>query len=340
MTASTSREYAAYLDAYPLDPDWRAAKEESGMNNTTRMIYAGQDKLVLRIYENHRDRALIETEHAILWELQQAKLAFEVPVPVRNRQHESITIGPDGKLAALYRYIPGNRPDPSADEHVYGLGAAAGELSQALARMADLPELIPQYKPYYELEENHGALPNEALLQLCVERPAQFGDRHDNIVYLLRERERLTALRDRFAGLPQQWIHGDIVFTNAVAREDRIAGLLDFEFCTIDARAMELAVVLAEFPGEAREEALRRFELFCNGFGERAKLSGEELQQLPALIKLRMIDVWLHFAGRLQSGLDPDHVLQDQIDRVSFVCKWVDEHEAELAAIFRRYITE
>ncbi|RAP78255.1 phosphotransferase [Paenibacillus montanisoli] len=339
MNSMTSREYAQYLDAYPIDPDWHIKKEECGMNNTTRMVYAGADKLVLRIYENHRDRALVVTEHAILNELLRAKLTYKVPAAVQNRHRETITVGPEGKLAALYRFIPGKRPNPNSDAHVYGLGQAAGELSHALARLSGRAELIPQYKPYYELAENHGAMLDDALLQLC-ERNEQLKDRREKVIGLLHERKYLTALRDCIAKLPQQWIHGDIVFTNAVANEELISGLLDFEFCTVDARAMELAVVLAEFPSEASGEAIRHIELFCKGFGEWAKLNQREQEQLPALIKLRMIDVWLHFAGRLQSGLDPEQVWLDQTDRVSFVCRWVEDHADAISEIFRRNLTE
>ncbi|SDX78263.1 phosphotransferase [Paenibacillus sp. CF384] len=331
-------ELAEYLHAYRLDPSRKIVQEESGMNNTTRMVYSGSEKFVLRIYENHRDEALIRTEHAILDELQRQKLSFEVPLPVLNRSSCTITKGSSGKLAALYHFINGNRPTPELDSHLLGLGNAAGELSQALALVNVNGEIVPQYKPYYELDENHGSMSEEVLIGLC-ERSERLLNSREKLASLQLEREQLMVLRDKIASLPQQWIHGDIVFTNAVAAGVRVTGLLDFEFCTIDVRVMELAVALAEFPSEDHEEAIRRIALFCSGYGRAAKLTEEEVLMLPALVKLRMIDVWLHFAGRLYEGMDSDEIWLDQVERAAFVCDWIDRWHEELMKVFRRHLS-
>ncbi|SFS62252.1 phosphotransferase [Paenibacillus sp. BC26] len=330
-------EFAEYLNAYPLDRNWLLKQEESGMNNTTRMVYSDGEKFVLRVYENHRNDAFIRTEHEILNELQRHQLSFEVPRPVLNHASDSVTIGSEGKLAALYRYIDGNRPRADYDSHIYGLGYAAGELSLALAGLSLKPETVPQYKPYYELEDIHGSMSAEVLIGLC-ERSERLSKSRDKLDGLQRAREQLAGLRNQIAGLRLQWIHGDIVFTNAVAEGDRITGMLDFEFCTMDVRAMELAVAIAEFPSEDEEEAFRRIELFCSGYGEAANLTEDEVQLLPALVKIRMVDVWLHFAGRLFDGMDSDAIWHDQIERASFVCNWVDRWNEELLNSFRRHL--
>jgi homoserine kinase type II len=69
-------------------------------------------------------------------------------------------------------------------------------------------------------------------------------------------------------------------------------------------------------------------------------LSGEELNLLPELVKLRMMDVFLHFAGRLLEGLDAEEVWEGQIRRASFVIAWLDEHRGRLDALFDRYLAE
>jgi hypothetical protein len=43
-----------------------------------------------------------------------------------------------------------------------------------------------------------------------------------------------------------QLIHGDLHYDNVMVVDDAVSGLLDFEFCAYDWRAMELAVALSK----------------------------------------------------------------------------------------------
>ncbi|AZN41934.1 phosphotransferase [Paenibacillus albus] len=330
-------EIADYLSAYPLGAGWRAEKEESGMNNTTRMVYSGNDKYVLRIYNNHQDQPTVALEHHFLDELQHSQLPFEVPKPVQNRHGATITVGPDGKLAAMFRYIGGNRPASDLPAHLLGLGNATGELSRAFARLErSVPrELTSQYKSYYQLSETYVDITAARLLELCGSTEKLAGQ-VDKIGYIIEQLSQLMALRNQFEELPHQWIHGDIGYTNALAEGERIVGILDFEFCMIDVRAMELAVVLAELPSEQTDECLDRIALFAKGFGMATRLTEAELQLLPSLIKLRMLDIFYHFAGRLLAGLDEDDIWYSITDRAYFVSNWVDVHQDKLQVILRQ----
>ncbi|MFC5648476.1 phosphotransferase [Paenibacillus solisilvae] len=331
-------DFAFYLEAYSRDTLWRAVKEESGMNNTTRMIYSGKDKYVLRVYDNHRDVGIVQIEHQLLDKLQLAGLPFQVPMPVANLNGSTITISPDGKLAALYAYIEGERPSSSTDRHVEALGAAAGALSNAMSHLEMDREIRPVYKPYYEFEQSHAAMTNEKLERLS-QASEVLSKREAELSLLFAERARLAALRTLMADMPHQWIHGDIVFNNSLVHENRISGVLDFEFSTIDLRAMELAVVLAEFPNEDYSRALEQIALFCRGFGSSVKLTKVEIGQLSDLVKLRMLDVFLHFAARYSEGLDGEPVWDHQIQRAAYVCKWLDQYKAEITELFDNYLS-
>lgn len=335
---NTDGDFSVYLDAYPFAAPWKAVKEESGMNNTTRIVYSGKEKFVLRVYDNHRDAAIVRIEHRLLDKLQDANLNFQVPRPVVNRSGSTITLSPEGKLAALYHYIEGERPTSGSDLHVEGLGAAAGALSYAMNSLEVEADIKPVYKPYYEFEQSHAAMTNEMIEQVSASSEL-LNKRQEELKQLLIERTRLAALRSVFAAMPCQWIHGDIVFTNSLVQEDRISGVLDFEFCTIDLRVMELAVVLAEFPNEDANRALEQIALFCRGFRTSVQLTKDEINLLPDLIKLRMLDVFLHFAGRYSDGLDSEQVCDHQIIRASYVCAWLDQHQSGLAELFENYLS-
>ncbi|MFB9330409.1 phosphotransferase [Paenibacillus aurantiacus] len=336
MNGTIGGEFAAFLDAYDWSSPWRAEREESGMNNTTRMIYAGDERYVLRVYDNHRDEAIVRVEHAVLLALIGQDMDIRVPEPVRNQGGSTVTQGPEGKLAALYRYIEGRRPSPDNPAHIRGLGEAASKLSSRLA--AAQIDVKPLYDAYYRFEETHRAMTNERLAELA--HTLRLPDAEsEQVEAMVRLRAELRLAANRAAKLPHQWIHGDIVFTNSVAAADRIVGLLDFEFATVDVRAMELAVVLAEFPGPDAGTALNRIGLFCEGYGEGVRLGTEEADMLPALMQMRMMDVFLHFAGRLADGVDVPEVWRGQIERTSFVCGWIERNRLELNRIFRETLT-
>jgi homoserine kinase type II len=81
--------------------------------------------------------------------------------------------------------------------------------------------------------------------------------------------------------LPQQIIHGDLHYDNVLcdATTGEVTGLLDFEFCTVDWRAMEVAVCLSKYVGEANPFPL--VESFIDGYCEHGELTEDECRGLP-----------------------------------------------------------
>lgn len=332
----TDQELAPLIDQYPFRAEWTIVPGDSGMNNTTRMIQSGDDRFVLRVYNNHRDEDIVSLEHHVLFALSGQQTAFKVPLPIRNRAGETISRTKDGALAAMYRYIPGVRPTAQNPEHIRSLGETAAKLSAALQDMTITRK--PMYDPYYSIEETYSSLIKEELpvIMQASELLTPMAQPAAEIEGQLKSlSDRLTSLKE----LPHQWIHGDLNFSNTVANGDSIIGVLDFEFCTMDVRAMEAVVALVDFfQGEA-SEILGKIRLFCEGYGKFGKLTIVEAEALPLLIKLRVLDVFLHFTNRFKEGLDEAPLLAGFIDSTSRICKWVDENEEQLVTLFRHELT-
>ncbi len=76
----------------------------------------------------------------------------------------------------------------------------------------------------------------------------------------------LLPLTETFKTLPHQLIHGDINSSNLLMDEDgMISRVLDFEFVTIDLRAMEIEICLSEVLSEGKEEMWLKLEAFSEG---------------------------------------------------------------------------
>lgn len=324
-----SIDFTPFLQQYSFKQPWWVAQGESGMNNTTRMVEAGKERFVLRIYNNHKDTEVVKLEHELLQLLQKKALPFRVPRPVSNSAGETVTVSEDGTVASLFDYIEGERTDAGKRSHVSELGKAAGALTAALGEVKPIGK--PLYSPYYLLEETYAAMDSGTFSSLS-ERSDALRARRDAVRGLLNVKAELVGPAKRIAELPRQWIHGDLVFNNTVMLNDAISGVLDFEFCTVDARAMELAVTAVDMIKPETDDTLDKMLALFAGYSDLVRLTRSEIELLPAMMKLRLLDVALHFAVRFVEGLDKEEVLCGIVDQSAYGCSWVDKHASELLA--------
>ncbi|MCM3629935.1 phosphotransferase [Paenibacillus glycanilyticus] len=326
-------EIAALIEQYPFEAEWIIVPGDSGMNNTTRMIQAGDERFVLRVYNNHRDTDIVSLEHNVLSALYLQQPGFRVPVPVANRAGGTISRTQTGALAAMYRYIPGERPSAERKEHIISLGEISARLSSALQELKLSQQ--PIYEPYYKLEETYFTLIHDELPAI-IQSSEVFMAKADKAAAVV---DLLNSLSDKMKALcelPHQWIHGDLNLSNTVAAGDSIIGVLDFEFCTIDVRAMELVVAIIDFFKGEDSDTWNCIQLFCEGYGRFGRLTPAEAEALPLLLKLRVLDVFLHFTNRWKEGLDEAELVAGFIDQTYRICGWVDQNEERLLALFRR----
>lgn len=296
-------------------PGWEGEAREgaSGWNNTTRYLENNGRSCVLRIYETHREEDKVAFEHDILMKLASEQLSFQIPSPVKTPEGTTIIRMEDGsgRFACLFEYIEGVSPKPEAFRAAYSFGLAAAELSGALAKVS--PSLEPAYPPYYELGRAYPLCTPEVVQRFCEQPEDVFADLEEPLRLL---REACMEVFDRMGELeqlPRQLIHGDLNPSNLLVdahQPDQVCALLDFEFCTMDIRVMEPSVILADLIGSGSKE---QAEQFCAGFGSRLRLSSQEVAVIPMLLRLRKVDVFLHFISRYLNGTDRPEVLRAQI---------------------------
>jgi len=286
----------------------------SGMNNTTRFVERQGVQYVLRVYETHRDAEKVGFELAVLAALSRRPLPFRVPEPVPAPEGVCVRLY-DSRLAALFRHIDGSRPDPARAGAARELGRAAGSLSEALRGVR--VDLRPAYPPYYELDAAHPLCPPEAVARFCEAPPAPFAGCATSLSRLGLELERIRRSLPALRSLPHQLVHGDLNASNMLVHPDgSAAAVLDFEFVTRDLRVMEAAVCLSDLLNEDRgaAETAELAAEFAAGYGAASRLSADEAEAIPLLVRLRRLDVFLHFLGRYRDGVDDADKLRRFID--------------------------
>ncbi|AZK47294.1 phosphotransferase [Paenibacillus lentus] len=330
------------LNHYPQEYIGDAQQGASGWNNTTYFIQGSRRRCVLRIYETHQDIDKIRFEHAVLQELNQFAVSFRVPMPIRTITDETIVKLEDGsgRYACMFEYIVGLRPEGDSVRAAFSFGEAAGELLMALSAVE--PGLPPAYRPYYELSESYPACSPDVVLEFCTHPPEPFKDLQESLSKLARAYLDLLQKLDGLEKLPQQLIHGDLNYSNLLVDTHdpgRVTALLDFEFCTKDVLAMEPAVIISGLLGQGDHEDRETVKLFCEGFGGRVRLMPEEIEAIPLFMRLRQIDVFLHFLSRFFNGTDDPLVLRKQVKSTAAELRQLEQNDAWFTKILMQYIS-
>lgn len=299
-------------------PEWNGSIQPraGGWNNTTFLVEHGTKRAVLRIYNTHRDRDKIEFEHAVLQELDRQPLSFHVPVPIETEDGTTIALTENGQYACLFKYIEGHTPGAEDTDYAISFGETTGEMAAALATVNI--EQPPVYRPYYELQYSYPLCSSESIRELCLHPPEPLKGLHQELGILHEAYVDIVGSLTQLEQLPHQLVHGDLNASNLLVQPNapsQVAALLDFEFCTRDVRAMEPAVILSGFLGEAGEEDKVRG--FCRGYCRRVNLMQTEIAVFPTLMKLRKVDVFLHFVSRFLEGIDEPGVLCEQVKLLS-----------------------
>jgi homoserine kinase type II len=318
--------------AWPLPGSWLVRPLPGGTNNVVERVETAVGSYVLRRYGNHADPARLTFEYEVLAGLARQGLPFALPLPqltASGAPYAGLT-GADGAttLATLTPLIPG-APPPRED---LGLARAAGE---ALARLDVALARLPApdagagltWRTSGDLARCHPLVPDP--LAAIGELPLAPAERDR-----LRERYAwlVSALAPLYATLPRQLCHEDFDPSNVLVAQGLVTGVLDFEFCTLDLRAVELTVPLTWWPvavyGTGAEWPM--IAALAEGYARYVTLSAGEIAALPTLFLLRAMSSLIHRLGRHRQGLCP---LEDVLVRARAAlarCNWLAAHDQRL----------
>lgn len=330
-------DLAPLLAAYDLKPPVEAfSLPRAGTNNRTIGVHTGAGDFVWKIYRTYDDAAPLRREARLLAWLDRQQLPFAVPAPVAGRTGD-VSHRVAGGWQMLFTFLPGARPDDRNMAQIVAAGAALAELHRALARYP--AEQSSDFATYDNLNQIHPAIPIPEALT-----PDQFGlpDEPSSERAIDWWRGHIRDLRAFLAGpyqaLPHQLIHGDFALGNTLFHQNRLSALLDFEFVSRGARALDLASGL--------EFALRYWDVvepdalwsvaaaFCGGYASRERLMPAEIAAIPWLIRLRDTVSALWHTGQALARGRGDRA-RDSFERLRITDRWLADHGAELTATIR-----
>lgn len=309
----------------------------SGVNNVVQYVETSDGRnLILRIYNNGCNTEAVEYEHAILNAIDRSALPFQVPKYLQSKNGKTMEQLQSGTQCCMCERIPGVLPKNSDPKP---LGRATGQLMSAMSQIS--LDLKPPIAPYYRVYDVHKAIGGDKnkFYEYC--KGPQFDGCRRGIETLCNALQEIDTMIDIYLAVdpddfPQHIIHGDLHYDNVLTDEKtgEVTGLLDFEFCTIDWRAMEVAVCLSKYVGE--NDPFPLVESFIDGFCENGTLTSQESQAIPDLINLRVLSNCIYFVGRAISGQDSIASLTSRADMYAQRVLWVNDNKHRITGCITR----
>jgi len=207
-----------------------------------------------------------------------------------------------------FRLRNGQRP-PEAHAEAEALGATVGELHVALANDP------PVRRPGNALFDTLFGFPpcSRAPLALTPER-AGLPNRAPFVELLAwwrAEAGELEAFVDGpYSALPQQICHNDMSPANVLVAGGQVTAVLDWEFATVAARALDVAMGLRLVMQVWDDAAPWKFVArFAHGYGRHTRMTEAELAALPQLLRLRntIPGLWWLGGGGASHNLEHFH---------------------------------
>jgi homoserine kinase type II len=322
-------------DLAPLLEPWNLGEPTDierlgGSNNASWRVTTPAGSHVLRLYRNTGNLPHVEHEHTLLQRLAGVPLSFGVPLPLLSRNGrtlEPVTLDSRPQFASVFNVIPGEHPSDWANaRRVRAAGEALGELDKALAGVV-MPSGAAWLPSYGDPDRIHAAVTNPEAeianlpIDPLLKRPF--------LLFLDRSRATATGL---YVTLPRQIIHSDLDGSNVLYLQDRVSGILDFEFALPDVRAMDLAIAVVQIAAspELGELDLAILRTLAAGYGTAVRLTSPEIEAVPALLCLRGAISVIHRLGRWKLGLSPIGAVEGRIRHNLALGRWLAEHGPEV----------
>lgn len=302
-----------------------------GVNNIVNkaILDEGAASYILRIYNNGCDLDKVIYEHRVLFEFQKQHTSFQVPNALLSfvDQDSHVRLS-DGSEASLFHVIRGILPKLNC---AFEIGKACGELTMALANI-EINNLLPTTPPYFEIYKVHHAVDRDKFFRYMASSELDVcRESADAITKEILSIEELIASLIAHE-LPMQLIHGDLHYDNILVDEGKVTGVLDFEFCAMDWRAMDLAICLSKYAGES--EPMRYFNDIISGYKKFITLSVVEISAIANLIILRILSNVVYFVGRALSREDVVFTLTSRLDNYMKRVEWLRGNKANIMECF------
>jgi len=335
FASANEAELRMACEVFAPGREFRLSDTSGGVNNHVRYVDCENgERYVVRLYNNGQETDRVAFEHAVLGAVEPrvraCDLGFVVPRALQAKDGSGATYAvlPSGDAASVFELIPGSLPKT---RFCGAVGEATAALSACMeAAEADVRAAHPT-SPTSVYRDIFGAFVKKGGSRDAFFVEAQTNPGLDDVRPAVNElldfiralEDKLTAIQAA-GGLPETLIHGDVHYDNSLADETtgQVTGIIDFEFASYDWRMMEAAAGLSKYVGE-RDPAPFVVD-YIKGYCRRATPTDAEIDALPDLIKLRVLETVVYFVARSAAKEDDISQLALRAENYAARVRWID----------------
>ena len=278
----------------------------NGKNNDLIGVRGKHRKYILKRHTSatYATADSIHYEARLLQYLAASDLPFAVPLLLRNRSGDIITETSRG-IFSLTPFFDGRRLNAKSGHDVMLLGAAVGQLQTVLARhpaeKCDKPAGRALFTALLDFSAPH--INPLMLTPSGIGLSAWDADLDDLFAWWRHHMAQVqTFVEQVYPQLPHQICHNDITPHNVLVENGQIVAILDFEFMTVAARALDVAMVLRmTMRTWENPQPIETAQHFFEGYQRWITLTDAEMSALPMLINLRAALPIIWWLGRQQA---------------------------------------
>jgi homoserine kinase type II len=304
-----------------------------GTVNTTFFVETQAGNFVLKLYNDTITNAQIKYEHSLLAHLKSCNLSFAVPAPIATLLGETfILVNQNNSLlrVALLPFISGQSAERKNLAHTYAVGQVLGELHHALAEFDSKGEMA-QLPAWGDLFHIHPLVTDPLVALQSLKLPLK--EQQYIIKFLTKI---IEAAPNLYKMLPVQTTHADYLSPNILLIGNRVVGVLDFEFATLDLRLMDFVAALDHFARFSWQETphWEFVETFSAGYSKHISLISAEVEALALVWRLQRASCIIYWTGWFLEGKATRQSVIDAVTNTILLEEWFEKNTTKIAAVF------
>jgi homoserine kinase type II len=328
MSLSKSLEQII-CDRWPCLVGARFEPTAQGLSNTTYFAYTDDEQYVVKLYAATTGLAQIHYEHKLLVFLQATDLPCAIPVPIAAATGQSlITVDLDGRslTITLVPRLFGQTMDRQNLAQVRSAGTVLAQLHHQLQQFNPPDDLI-RLPSWGDLAHIHPLVPDPlsvaAILSLGYEEQKYFNQMLEQAMVLAPH---------LYATLPVQTIHADYITENILVENDRVTGILDFEFSTRDLRLLDYFSSLSQFASLPwkDDQFAAIITAFSDGYGCTQSLTMAEKKASIDVWKLQHASALIYWIGWFIEGKVSHQKIVDAVVATLKFDAWIESNQGQL----------
>ncbi|WP_186323500.1 phosphotransferase enzyme family protein [Paenibacillus xylanexedens] len=306
-----------------------------GQTNTTKILEIDGHKYIMRIYNKYtKSIEGIELESEITTTLDSNVDLFEVPIFLRTLTNEKYIELEEGSLGAVTTFLQGDVPQLFSEEQAREYGRLVGGFSDRF-REFSLDNHIYGGTSFTKMYDIHPLATSQSIRSFVENPPFPLSRRllafYSDLIGAVEGSGQTLEV------LPHQFVHHDLLIYNLLAQNNKVTGVLDFDFISWDVAFMECTISLNHLIHES-EGSFEMIESFLKGYSSERKHSSQEIEHLMLLTQIYYISVLHFYIGQHYAGTTVEHNFIFILQQLERNVQWLHQNEYQLQTLLYEHL--